>query len=492
MTSDAPLRTGPLIAVLLTALFMMQADATIVNVANPSIHADLHASGAALELVVGGYMVAFATLLITGARVGQMHGYRRAFLGGLAVFTVASLGCGLAPTPIVLVVARVVQGAGAALMVPQVLTSIQVHLDGPDRVRALGLYSAALAGGAVAGQALGGLLVSANLLGSQWRPIFLINVPVGVAVLVSGRQFLPSDRGDGGSERIDTPGVATLAGALALVVLALTLGRQEGWPAWTWACLIASVPLAAAFVAIERRVAARGGAPLVNLHVITRPPIAWGITAQALATSTYYALLFTLALYLQQGLGRSPLTSGLTLLAWVAAFGVPGRLLPRVPARVRRLGIPVGCLILAGAHAAVSVAAFSGVSAEGLLVPLLGLGGFGLGTTFSTVISHLTEAATPRYAPDISGVFTTCVQLAGVIGIAVFGTVYLGLADHPGPANATHAFAIVTAAFAGLALLAAGAAYRAIRADRETDAAARAAGVATAVGEARGGTGDPA
>src|SRR5919204_5416902 len=158
-----PARTGPLLAVLLTPLFMTQADATIVNVANPSIHATLHASGAELELVVGGYLLAYAVWLITGARLGEARGQRRMFLAGLTAFTLASLACGLAPGPLVLVVARILQGTGAALMVPQVLTGIQVHLDGAERVRALGFYAVALAGGAVAGQVLGGLLVSANL-----------------------------------------------------------------------------------------------------------------------------------------------------------------------------------------------------------------------------------------------------------------------------------------------------------------------------------------
>jgi RNA polymerase sigma factor (sigma-70 family) len=162
---------GLLLGVLLIGPFMAQVDVTIVNVATPSVHADLGASGAVLQLVVGGYLIAVAMLLIIGARLGQAYGYRRAFLAGVSVFTLASLACGLAPDPAVLVAARVLQGAGAGVMFPQTLTGIQLHFAGPDRVRAIGRYALALSAGAVSGQILGGLLVSANVAGLGWRAV---------------------------------------------------------------------------------------------------------------------------------------------------------------------------------------------------------------------------------------------------------------------------------------------------------------------------------
>jgi len=456
MTTARLPHKGRLLAVLLMGPFMAQADATITNVATPSIRAGLGASGAALELVVGGYMIAFAMLLITGARLGQTHGYRRIFVLGVATFTAASIACGLAPTPPALVAARVLQGAGAALMFPQTLTGIQLIFEGAERGRAIGLYALALSTGAVAGQIAGGGLISLDVLGIGWRAIFLVNAPIGAAVVLAALRHLPVD--DRRATRdVDVRGVATLSAAIALIVLPLVLGRAEGWPAWTWVSLAASVPALATFVVVERRVAARGGAPLMHLAVIARPTVSRSLAALLLATGTYYALLFTLAQYLQQGLGRSPFLSGLTLVPWVAAFGAAGQLVRRLPERVRPLIPSAGCALLAAAYVVISAALFDGRHGEALLLAVLTAGGLGLGVQFSALIAHLSNAVPRRYAPDISGVSTTLMQIGGTVGVAAFGTLYLGLAT----AGATRAFAVVTAAFAAAALLASAAAYSA-------------------------------
>jgi MFS family permease len=186
-------RPGAVLSVLLAAQFMANVDTAIVNVAAPDIVARLQANGAEIQLVVAGYVLTYAVLLITGARLGDLRGRRSIFLVGIAVFTAASLACGLAPTVGALIVARLVQGVGAALMVPQVLTGIQLHFQGRSRVRALGWYAVALSGGAVAGQVLGGVLVAADLWGWGWRSIFLINVPVGIVLLVAAAIALPAD-----------------------------------------------------------------------------------------------------------------------------------------------------------------------------------------------------------------------------------------------------------------------------------------------------------
>ena len=312
-------RPGWLLAILLAAPFMAQADETTANVAVPSIRTSLGASGPELELVIGGYIVTFAMFLITGARLGQTHGYRRVFLMGVGLFTGASLVGGLAPDPIVLIAARVIQGGGAALMFPQALTGIQLNFSGPERAHAIGLYAMALSAGAVTGQVLGGVLISADIAGSTWRSIFFVTVPAGSAVIAAGLRHLPADDRLG-SRQVDLVGVATLSTAILLIVVPLTLGRVEGWPTWTWVSLAASLPVVGVFVAAQRRLAARGGSPLIDVTALTVPTVSWGLSSIAAATGTYYALLFTLALYLQQGLGHSPLVSGLTLAPWVAAF----------------------------------------------------------------------------------------------------------------------------------------------------------------------------
>ena len=446
-----------LLGVLLVGPFMAQADATIANVATPSIHTDLGASGAALELVIGGYLITFAVLVITGARLGQTYGYRRVFLLGIGLFGLASLLCGLAPNPIVLVLARVLQGGGAALMFPQTLTGIQLTFSGDHRKRAIGWYAIALSGGGVAGQILGGALISANIAGSQWRAIFLVNIPIAVAVIVAGLRYLPVDH-HRTARRIDLPGVATLSAAILLVVLPLALGRTEGWPVWAWVCLVASAPAFLLFLAAERRISASHGAPLINVHVLARPAVCWALLTLLAATGTYYALLFTLAQYLQQGLGNSPFVSGLTLVPWVAAFGLAGQLVRRLPAR---LASPAaGCLLLTASYLAISITLFTGQH-QALLVVLLGIGGLGLGIQFSALIRHLTNAVPAEYAPDISGVSTTTMQIGGAISVAAFGTLYLSLTTPADTAHATHAFAVTTAAFAAVALLSAAAAHRA-------------------------------
>ncbi len=436
---------GRLLGVLLIGTFMAQADVTIVNVATPSIHAGLGASGAALQLVVGGYLIAVAMLLITGARLGQAYGYRRVFVAGVSVFTLASLACGLAPDPLALVVARVLQGAGAGVMFPQTFTGIQLHFTGADRIRAIGRYAMTLSAGAVSGQILGGVLVSANVAGLGWRAVFLVNVPVGVLAVISALRILPADAVR--LARLDLKGVVLLSASVLLLVLPLTLGRSAGWPAWAWVCLAASGPAIAGFAKLETRVAA----PLLNMHLLTVPAVRWGLVTMALATSTYYALMFVLAQYLQGALGFSPVESGLMFVPWVAAFGLAGQL-------VRRLGsirwLPaVGCGLLAiafvGTSAALLAGLGAGAGAGAVLAPLLGLGGLGLGIQFATVAGRMAAAVEPRYAPDISGVSSTLVQVGGSIGVAAVGALYLSQAHHP-----VHAFTTATVTLTALALVA--------------------------------------
>ncbi|HYY78603.1 MAG TPA: MFS transporter [Actinomycetes bacterium] len=441
-----------MLAVLITGQFMALLDVTIVNVAIPTIHARLHASGSALQLVVAGYTVSYPMLLITGARLGDLLGHRNLFLAGLGTFTAASLACGLAPGTGALVTARLVQGAGAAAMVPQILSVIQRQFSGAARTRALGVYTATLASGAVIGQVVGGLLVSANLLGASWRPVFLVNVPVGVVAAVLVPRLVPADHVPGG-RRLDLAGLATASTAVLLVVLPLVLGHQQGWPTWTFVSLAAGVLLAGVFVQVERSVAARGGDPLLNLRVLASPGLAAGLAALAAAMVAYGGFLFTLALHLQLGLGDSALRAGLTFAPGAAAFGAMGYWWRRLPSRVHHALSPAG--FLAGALAYLGLAADLHAGTRGgpwLLVLLVGYGA-AFGVAFSPLVSQALVHVPREEAADASGLLTTTIQLSQVIGVAVFGSLFLTLAAHPRPHASAAAFSTVDSWLAALTAL---------------------------------------
>ena len=322
-----------MLIVLLAGQFMALLDVTVVNVAMPTIGRSLHASGAELQLVVAGYTVSYAMLLITGARMGDLYGRRRMFLAGVALFTTASLICGIAPGIGVLIAARFVQGAGAAAMMPQIMSVIQVRFDGAARARALSAYTAVLSSGFVAGQVIGGVLVTANLFGEAWRPVFLVNVPIGLAVLALVPRAVPRDvpgRGASG-RRLDLAGLAVAVPAVFLVVLPLMLGHQENWPPWVFACIAPGLVLSVAFVGVERRIADRGGDPLLNLAVLRAPGLVPGLAAVAVLMITYGGFLFSFALHLQAGLGDSALRAGLTFAPCALVFGACGYFWRRLP-----------------------------------------------------------------------------------------------------------------------------------------------------------------
>ena len=211
-------------------------DFFITNVALPSIDTSLHASPASLELIVAGYGVAYASLLVLGGRLGDRYGRHRIFLGALLGFILASLLCGLSPNVGVLIAARIIQGAAAALLIPQVLATFHHTLDGDRKSRALALYGATSGIAAVVGQMVGGLLVSANIAGTSWRPIFLVNVPIGLVVLFVAAQIVPTTRSPH-PVGIDLPGTVLFAATLTALLVPLTEGHALGWPWWTWVLL---------------------------------------------------------------------------------------------------------------------------------------------------------------------------------------------------------------------------------------------------------------
>jgi MFS family permease len=310
------------VAIVLAGQAIANMDNAIVNVATPSIGATLHAGGGALQLTVVAYVIASATLLVPAARLGSVVGLRALFAGGVALFTLASLACGFAPNVATLVASRAVQGAGAACMVAQVIAAIHRYAEPAVRPRAIAAYTMTLSLSGVAGQILGGAIVSLDAFGLAWRPIFLVNVPIGVALVALALRAMPRERTAArDAADVDAAGVALLAATILAFVVPLTLGREWGWPVWSIAVLVASAPALVAFVAWERRQAARGAKPLLALALFADEARAWDLVALLLARLTYFSLLFVLALYLQDGLHASALVSGASLAIWALATG---------------------------------------------------------------------------------------------------------------------------------------------------------------------------
>ncbi len=415
----------------------------------PTIGRSLHASGAELQLVVAGYTVSYAMMLITGARMGDLYGRRRMFMIGVTVFTVASLICGIAPGIGVLIAARFVQGAGAAAMMPQIMSVIQVRFDGAARARALSAYTAVLSSGFVAGQVVGGVLVTANLFGQSWRPVFLVNVPIGLAVLALVPLVVPRDE-PGRGRQLDLAGLAIAVPAVFLVVLPLMLGHQENWPGWVFGCIAFGLVLAAVFVLVERRIADRGGDPLLNLAVLRAPGLVPGLAAVAVLMITYGGFLFSFALHLQAGLGDSALRAGLTFAPCAVVFGLCGYFWRRLPGRLHYLLAPSGCLVAVGGYVAVALVLHSGGRGGLSLQLALIVTGASLALGFSPLVTHALVRVPLRQAADASGLLTTTIQLGQAVGVATFGSLFLTLDSGRGPVVSGHALAVT---FGWLAVL---------------------------------------
>ncbi|MFD4529292.1 MFS transporter [Streptomyces sp. NPDC058470] len=443
---------------MLAAQFMALLDVFIVNVAVPTIGSELHASGAALQLVVAGYTIAYAVLLITGARLGDRLGHRRVYLGGLALFTAASLACGLAQGAGELIAFRLVQGAGSAAMIPQVLSLIQRNFTGEGRTRALGAYAAVLATGAAAGQVLGGVLVSADLFGTGWRPIFLVNVPVGVALLAAGRRVLPREdtRALERSRGLDLPGLVLLAAAVSLCTVPLVLGQEEDWPLWSWLSLGAAAVCFALFCLYESRLARRGGAPLIAPRMLRHPGVGLAVFRLLAVMAVNAGFLFTLTLHIQGGLGYSALRAGLTFAPTAVVFGLVGLTWRNWPTSWQRALIPAGFAL-----AAVSVVGVGRVLKAGgdgglwLYIAFAGLGA-GLALAFSPTLTKALATVRAEDAADASGLLATVTQLGQLIGVAAFGTLFLNRLESLGASGAytsADALLVCTYALAGTATL---------------------------------------
>lgn len=445
--------TGPLLWTVLIAMFMAVLDVAVVNVALPTIRTELHASGAGLQLAVSGYTISYAVLIVTGARLGDLLGHGRMFRAGLALFTLSSLACGLAPTSGTLIAFRALQGVGAAAMVPQVLSIIQRNFDGPGRLRATSLYTAVIAGGAAVGQVVGGLLVSANLFGSTWRPVFLINVPVGVAALVISRKVLPKDRGEPG-RGLDPAGVAVLTPTVLAIVLPLVLGHDENWPLWGWILLAAGAVGVGLFIAVEARVGRRGGTPIIPARTLKLPGFSLSVSLMFLVMAVLTGAFFAMTLHLQSALGFSALDAGLAGAPAAAAIFLVAMRWRKLPPRTYPWLIVSGFVILAGSSFALAALLDSGTTGGLTRWILQGVNGVGLGLAYSPLLGTMLARIPVTDAADASGVISTTVQLSQVVGVATFGTLFLNLASQHRVHASAHALTVVLIVTGIIALLA--------------------------------------
>jgi EmrB/QacA subfamily drug resistance transporter len=434
-TPELDTRRWLALVVVVAASFMAIFDQFVVNVAIPTMQRDLHASFAQIQFVIAGYALAYAVTLITGGRLGDIYGRKRLFMIGMAGFTLASALCGLAPGPGLLVGARLVQGFGAALMSPQVLSIIQVTFPEGERSGALSVYGAVIGIASLAGQALGGFLIRANLFGLSWRIVFLVNIPVGIAALIAARPLVRETRSPT-ARRLDLGGVAIISAGLFLLTFPIVEGRDAGWPLWAWICLAASVPALVGFIRFERWKTARDGAPLVVLSLFRERAFDAGLWVAFLYGAANPAMFFTLALYLQIGLHYSPLAAGLTFAPAPIGFFLAASLSAKL---VRRLGSRLVMIALVQKAVAWSVIGFvahrNGVMLHGVqLLPFLFVEGAAAGWTTPPLIGVTLAGIHNRDAGSAAGVLTTVQQIASAVGVAIIGVVFFGALAHHAPA----------------------------------------------------------
>lgn len=418
------------LAIMLVAGFIVSLDFFIVNVAIPSMQQELRAGTTAVQWVVAGFGLALGAPLITTSRLGDLYGRRRIFLIGIAVFTLASLACGLAPGSGELVAARVAQGIGAALVTPQVIAVLRSSFTGRAQARAFSMYSLSIGVGAVFGQLIGGLLIKADLFGLDWRTCFLVNVPVGVAVLAVTRSRVPESRAPGRT-RLDLAGTTLVTGALVCLVLPLIQGRATGWPVWTWLCLAGSAVLLAAFTAHQRLRTRRSRGALVNPAIFAERAFTAGLLAQLVFWLGQASFFLILALYLQQGNGLSPLGSGLVFTAIGAGYMITSTTSHRLAARLGRQVIAVGAIIMTAGLVLLLVGTrqvdpAGSAGAVAWLLPGLFLDGVGMGMVLAPLVTTIVARVAPEHVGTASGLLSTVQQVGNALGVAVIGIVFYG------------------------------------------------------------------
>lgn len=421
------------LAVVLIGGFIAFLDFFIANVAIPSIQSDLGASPPETQLVMVGYGAALCVGLITGGRMGDIYGPRRMFLVGLALFTVASAACGFAPSIWFLIVARVIQGLAAAMLAPQVLAIVSHVYTGEARGRAFSAYGLMLGLSGLCGQVIGGVLIALDIAGLDWRTVFLINIPIGLVILALTPRTVPDIRTQSGV-RLDLAGAALASVSLAAVVLPLLEGREQGWPLWAWLSLIAAVPLFALLITHQRRLAAKNAAPLIDPGLFRERGFTVGITAYFVYFMSMGSFFLLFAIYMQEGRGWEPLSSGLLFTTMSAGFFGSSFLAGRIAARIGNQVIALGAGLVAIGYGTVGViVAQIGVDGTaGWVAPGLLVAGFGMGLVAAPLPGAAMAGVDPEHASSASGVLSTAMEGGAALGVSLVGLVFFGtIGDSP-------------------------------------------------------------
>ncbi len=426
-TSVEPSRRWWVLAIVVAAQFMFGVDAFIVNVALPTIAVELHASAAQIEAVIAIYLIAYATLVVTGGRLGDIYGTKNVFLAGVLGFTLTSLWCGLAQSGPELIAARLAQGATAALMVPQVLATLHLLFSDSSRGRAFGIYGVVLGLAGAAGFLLGGVLVTTDLAGLGWRAVFFVNVPFGLVIMVAASAIMPAAPRRVGT-RLDVPGAIVLFTGLLCLIGPLLFGHDVHWAPWIWLVMAAGFAIIAAFLRLERTVARRGGMPLIDLALLSDLAFMRGLGAAFLFFFANLSFYLVMTMFMQRGLGIPPLRAGMVFLPLALAFVAASR---HSGARARHRGTLVlieGCAVqLLGLALLVLMVAWAEAPSATLLALVLTIFGYGQGLVMAPLSSAVLSTVKPASAGSGAGMYGTTAQIANAAGVAAIGAVFFAI-----------------------------------------------------------------
>ncbi|EPY6918416.1 MFS transporter [Klebsiella variicola] len=459
-------RRWAMFVILLVGAFLPPLDFFIVNVALPAIQGELGASSSAEQLVISSYAAVYAVTLITGGRLGDIYGRGKMFFLGLVGFAAASLLCGLAWSPWVLITGRVLQGATAAIMAPQALASVQAIFPEAEKPLALSIYGAVFGLASVIGQVLGGILISVNLFHLGWRAIFLVNLPVALLVILCGLPLVKETRAQS-AQKLDPVGMLLATVMLSTLIVPLIEGREAGWPWWTWLSFLAFPLLVSLLWRYERRLSQHGGSPLLNPTVLRAPGLCQGLAIVLLFYSIgAFFLLFSV--YLQDALHLNALNAGLIFLP----FGVGFLIGPLLTPFLRRFAgnylsaIGMGCETSGLAGLAGLIAnTMTGTPPPMLpLALLLFVTGLGQGLAMPTLVRMVTGRVAPEFSGMIAGVTSSTLQISTALSVAIIGGIFYSMLENGrSGANITHAFIVALLTMAVCLATGAGLSIRLIR-----------------------------